>query len=80
MMNFVDWLTEYFSKEDSIQWKKNEVIDLIKTAHKIILSEDPSLDMGKHYGDCTNENVTCRFCEYQNWLDKYEKYCRDNAK
>lgn len=77
MKNFVDWLTEYLHKEENLQWKKDEVIIILKNYHKIILSEDPEPNMGKHYGDCTNENVSCIICEYQNWLDRYEKYCRN---
>jgi hypothetical protein len=77
MKNFIDWLTDYLSKEDNAQWNKEIVIAIIENIHEILLSEDSAPDMGKHYGDCINENVTCLICQYQNWLDEYEKYCKN---
>ena len=70
MKNFIEWLmiNENLTKED--------VIETIKSIHDIILSESDEPDMGKHYGDCIKQNITCRICEYQNWLDGYEIYCR----
>lgn len=79
MMNFVDWLTEHLSKEDGIKWDKKDAISFVKDMHANLLSEDPDPSEGRHYGDCTNENLACYICIYQNWLDKYEEYCRNEA-
>lgn len=33
-----------------------------------------------HYGDCTNQNITCKICLFQTHLDEYETYCREKLK
>lgn len=82
MKNFITWLTEHLNEEDGVNsWTKEQVIDVIVyDIHNRLLSEDESPDMGRHYGDCTKQNISCLICMYQNWLDEYEKYCRNFIK
>lgn len=77
MKNFVIWLTEQLTKEDGFKWEKEQTISLLNDIHTILLSEGDSENDGKHYGDCTKQNITCTICEYQTWLDKFEDYCRN---
>ena len=74
-MNFISWLTEKY-KTDYGEATRDELIQWIKDVHSNLLSEESSPYSGRHYGDCTRENITCLICEYQNWLDGYEKYCK----
>jgi hypothetical protein len=79
MKNFVDWLTGYLSYGDypeGFQWTKEDTIKTLTEVHQHLLSENDLPYEGRHYGDCTNENVSCIICEYQNWLQGYEDYCR----
>lgn len=81
MKNFITWLTEQLNKEDGVDsWTKEITKDYLSEIHSIIISDDDDESVGRHYGDCTKQNITCEFCMYQNWLDRYEKYCRDFIK
>lgn len=79
MKNFVDWLTEHLSKldEGAREWNKKSTLEYIQSVHATLISDSELPYIGKHYGDCTNENVSCIICEYQNWLQGYEDYCRN---
>ena len=76
MKTFIEWLID--TESDFVEMTKEDVIDNIKDIHNYLLSEGDTPDTGRHYGDCTKQNITCLICLYQNWLDEYEKYCREN--
>ena len=81
MKNFIDWLTEKENQDDlPFEMSKDDVINWVKKIHNILLSDGKKPWDGKHYGDCIKENISCQICIYQNWLDEYEKYCRDYVK
>lgn len=80
MKNFITWLSEKMTEEDGIIWDKEDVCDFISEIHQTIISDEDKPWMGKHYGDCTKENVSCRFCMYQSYLDEYETYCKNQIK
>ena len=74
MLNFLDYVcsVEKLSRED--------VIQEMKMIHKVLLSKGKKDWQGRHYGDCTKQNITCVICVYQNWLDKYEEYTKSAIK
>jgi hypothetical protein len=74
MKTFIQWLIDY--EDDFEGMTKEEIIETIKETQNILLSDDERLYMGRHYGDCVKQNVSCQICIYQNYLDNYEKYCR----
>ena len=76
MKNFIDWLTEEFNNEDDGKWTKDEVVEHLNRMYETIISSLDDKWEGKHYGDCTKQNVSCTFCEFQNYLDAYEKYSK----
>lgn len=78
MKTFIQWLID--SEEDFEGMTKEEVIEDINRIHKILLSEDNEPYMGRHYGDCVKQNISCSICIYQNYLDGYEKYCRETIR
>lgn len=75
MKNFITWLTDYLNEIDNVKYTKEDTIEEIVNVHNMLLSEE-----ARHYGDCTKENITCLICEYQSFLDGYEKYCRNFIK
>jgi hypothetical protein len=77
MKTFIDWFVE---KENPFGMSKQDVINWMKRIHNNLLSEGDKIWEGRHYGDCTKENVTCELCTYQTWLEKYEDYCRNPLK
>lgn len=78
MLNFIDWLVEKENSDDlPFEMTKDDVIGWVKTIHERLLSQgDKSWD-GRHYGDCTKQNISCEICFYQTRLDEYEDYCRN---
>jgi hypothetical protein len=78
MQNFIDWLTDYLNVDNELpfQMSKEDVIIWVKRIHNNILSDSKKKHEGKHYGDCTKQNVSCEICLYQSWLEDYEDYCR----
>jgi hypothetical protein len=81
MLNFIDWLLEKENSDDlPFEMSKDEIIIWVKQIHENLLSNGKKPWEGKHYGDCTKENVSCQICMYQTWLDDYEEYCRNYKK
>jgi hypothetical protein len=72
MKKFIDWLHDYLKQESGDSWYIEDTIEEVNIAHNQLLTEG-------HYGDCTKENITCRICEYQNWLDKYYDYVKKSS-
>jgi len=78
MLNFIDWLVEKENSDDlPFEMTKDDVIVWVKRIHETILSEGNKPWDGKHYGDCTKQNISCEICFYQTRLDEYEDYCRN---
>ena len=81
MLNFIDWLLEKENSDDlPFEMSKDEIIVWVKQIHENLLSDGKKPWEGRHYGDCTKENVSCQICMYQTWLDDYEDYCRNYIK
>lgn len=78
MKTFIDWLLEKENQADDLPFEltKDDVIVWVKRIHENILSDGKKPWDGRHYGDCTKQNVNCEFCLYQSWLEEYEQYCR----
>lgn len=77
MKNFIEWLVEKTNNDDlPFDMSIVDVVTWVKQIQNIIISTDNKPWLGKHYGDCTKQNVSCQICMYQNWLLEYEKYCR----
>jgi hypothetical protein len=72
MKKFIDWLHDYLKQESGDSWSIEDTIEEVNIIHNQLLTEG-------HYGDCTKENITCRICEYQNWLDKYYDYVKKSS-
>jgi hypothetical protein len=71
MLKFI----EYISKTENIS--QDDLIKELKMIHKVILSKGKKEWDGRHYGDCTKQNISCVICSYQNWLASYEDYTKD---
>lgn len=82
MKNFIDWLTEKENQADDLPFEmsREDVLNWVKNIQAELISDGKKPWNGKHYGDCTKENVSCEICMYQTWLDEYEKYCREYVK
>lgn len=83
MEKFIPWLVEYLNNEEPDSpfiFTKKDVIVWVEDIHEQLLSEGNKEWDGRHYGDCTKQNISCLICMYQNWLDEYEKYCRNFIK
>jgi hypothetical protein len=81
MLNFIDWLVEKENSDDlPFEMSKDDVVNWVKRIHENLLSDGKKPWDGKHYGDCTKQNVSCEICSYQTWLDGYEDYCRNYIK
>lgn len=78
MKCFIDWLVEKETQADDLPFEmsRQDVIDWVKRIHQNLLSEGKKPYDGRHYGDCTKQNVSCELCLYQSWLEEYEQYCR----
>lgn len=67
MKKFNEWLKEYFEKEN-IFYSIEEIDQMIlEFTNHLILD-------GKHYGDCTNQNVSCKICDFEDLLSRYYNY------
>lgn len=75
---FIEWLTEYVNSEDDTPFtmSKDDVLTWVKRIQNDLISEGNKPYIGRHYGDCTKQNISCQICMYQTWLDKYEDYTR----
>lgn len=81
MKNFIDWLTEKENQDDlPFEMSREDILNWVKRIHEDLISDGKKPWDGKHYGDCTKQNISCQICLYQNWLDDYEKYCREYVK
>lgn len=81
MQNFIDWLTQKENQDDlPFEMTREDILNWVKRIHELLISEGKNEWDGKHYGDCVKQNVSCQICLYQNWLDGYEKYCREYVK
>lgn len=81
MLNFIDWLTEKENSDDlPFEMTKDDIIDWVKKIHNNLLSQGKKDWDGRHYGDCTKQNISCELCLYQTWLDEYENYTRNYIK
>lgn len=81
MLNFIDWLLEKENSDElPFEMSKDEIISWVKQIHESLLSDGKKPWEGKHYGDCTKQNVGCQICMYQTWLDGYEDYTRNYIK
>jgi len=77
MKTFIDWLVEKQNSDDlPFEMTKEDTINWIKRIHENLLSEGKKKWEGRHYGDCTKQNISCEICAYQSRLDEYEDYCR----
>lgn len=76
MKTFLEWLTDQFSGEYG-DATKDEVKKWVENAQYILLQEGEEEWKGRHYGDCTKQNITCLICEYQEWLEYYYRYCKN---
>lgn len=79
-MSFIDWLYQYLNTNEAgdVEWSIEEILLTLEHIHDILLNQKYDVNEPwdyTHYGDCTQENISCKICEYQNWLDKYEDYC-----
>jgi hypothetical protein len=72
MKKFIDWLHDYLKQESGDSWSIEDTIEEVNIIHNQLLTEG-------HYGDCIKENITCRICEYQNWLDRYYDYVKKSS-
>ena len=68
MLNFVEWYIDYLYKQDEIVLSKQKAIEMLEGEFWHLIND------GKHYGDCTNQNVTCTICYFETLLHKYYLY------
>lgn len=68
MVTFAQFLVHYFA-EEGLNFTLSDCEEYIREMSDILINEG-------HYGDCTNQNVTCRICEFQNELDEYLKFIK----
>jgi hypothetical protein len=81
METFIDWLVKKENSDDlPFKMSKEDVINWVKRIHENILSDGKKKWQGRHYGDCTKQNISCELCAYQTWLKEYEDYCRNFIK
>ena len=81
MKNFIDWLTEKENQDDlPFEMSKEDILNWVKRIQEDLISDGKKPWHGKHYGDCTKQNISCQICLYQTWLDEYEDYCREYVK
>ena len=81
METFIDWLVKKENSDDlPFKMSKEDVINWVKRIHENILSDGKKKWEGRHYGDCTKQNISCELCAYQTWLKEYEDYCRNFIK
>lgn len=81
MLNFINFLVELENNTDDVfKFSKEELIEHVKDIQSNLISDTDNKFDGRHYGDCTKEIISCNICLYQNWLDKYEDYCRNYIK
>ena len=73
---FIDWLTEHVNSENDTPFtmSKDDVLIWIKRIQNDLIGEGKKPYIGKHYGDCTKQNISCQICVYQTWLEKYKEY------
>lgn len=81
MKNFIDWLTEKENQDDlPFEMSREDILNWVKRIQEDLISDGKKPWDGKHYGDCTKQNISCQICLYQTWLDEYEDYCREYVK
>ena len=73
MKAFNEWLKENYEKDD-IFLTETEVNDYIANVAKYLTEN------GKHYGDCTYQNVSCLICLFENELTRYYNYTKKEIK
>lgn len=71
-MTFCEWLTaEYI--EEGIDCTTGDVAEEILDIAETLIN-------GHHYGDCTKQNISCKICLFQNQLDDYYQYIKEQQK
>jgi hypothetical protein len=76
MKTFIEWLVDKTNEDDlPFDMSKDDVITWVKNIQEILISDEKKPYMGRHYGDCTKQNIPCQLCLYLNWLVDYKEYC-----
>jgi hypothetical protein len=66
-IKFNQWLWARLNQIEHFPCTEKDVDDYIKELC-VYLTQD-----GVHYGDCVNQNVTCKLCELEYYLTKYKQ-------